>query len=116
LPLLQMGALLRSCREGRPPAAARALGLDGLYRHVVASLEAAVTAPSRRPDDWSIDPPGDCSCALCKELAKFLRAPDRIEHLWPLAKERRRHLHNVIDLHRLPVGHETIQIGRASCR
>jgi hypothetical protein len=111
LPLMSAGALLQKCREGRTPAAVRALGLQALYRRVVDLLERAVAAPPRSRDDWSIEPPSGCSCALCEQLAAFLCDRARIEFAWPLAKDRRRHIHGVIDAHRLPVAHTTIRRG-----
>jgi hypothetical protein len=112
LPLMTAGALLQKCREARTPAGVRALGLGGLYRHVEHSLEGALAAKARSSDDWSIEPPPGCACALCEELSAFLRDRDRIQHAWPLAKERRRHIHGVIDGHRLPVTHTTVRRGR----
>ncbi|WP_437649321.1 2OG-Fe(II) oxygenase [Sorangium sp. So ce362] len=112
LPVMMAGALLRRCREGRTPAAVRALGLQALYRRVVGSLERILAAKSRSSDDWSIEPPSGCTCDLCKGLSVFLRDRGRIEHAWPLAKERRRHIHDVIELHRLPLTHTTIRSGR----
>jgi hypothetical protein len=112
LPLMTAGALLQRCRDARTPAAVRALGLQALYRHVVGSLERALEAKPRSSDDWSIEPPPGCSCELCKQLSAFLRDRGRIQHAWPLAKERRRHIHEVIDRHRLPVTHTTVRRGR----
>src|SRR5690606_14496569 len=112
LPLLQAGELLSECRASGRPASVRAIGLGALYRHVVSSLRSALEAPARSPDDWSIEPSGRCKCALCKELSAFLRAPDRIEHPWPLAKAERAHVHHVIDGERLPVSHVTERRGR----
>lgn len=111
LPLMTAGALLQKCREGRTPAAVRALGLQALYRRVVDLLERVLARPSRSAGDWSIEPPPGCTCALCKELATFLRDRDRVQFAWPLAKERRRHIHGVIDDHRLPVTHTTVRSG-----
>jgi hypothetical protein len=111
LPLMTAGALLQKCRDGRTPAAVRSLGLQTLYGHVVGSLERVLEAKARSLDDWSIEPPPGCSCELCKVLSAFLSDRDRIEHAWPLAKERRRHIHNVLDDHRLPVTHTTIRRG-----
>jgi len=105
------GALFRKFREERTPEAARALGLGRLHDHVVGALEQALAAPPRRADDWSIDPPAGCHCALCQELAAFLRDPGRRQHAWPLAKEKRRHIHGRIDLADLPVSHVTRRQG-----
>ncbi len=111
LPLMSAGALLQRCREARTPAATRALGLQTLYLHVVDSLERAVAARGRSPDDWSIEPPSGCKCELCKELSTFLRDRARIQYAWPLAKERRRHIHGILDRHGLPVTHTTVRRG-----
>ena len=111
LPVMAAGALLQKCRDTRKPAAVRVLGLEQLYRHVMRSLERILEAKPRSADDWSIEPPPGCKCELCKELAAFLRDRDRIQYDWPLAKERRRHIHGVIDRHGLPVTHTTIRRG-----
>jgi hypothetical protein len=111
MPPLQAGALLEACRKTRTPAAVRALGLGRLHRHLVASLERILAAPPRSPDDWSIEPPPGCDCALCKRLAAFLVDPARIEERWPLAKEGRKHIHRRIEARRLPVTHDTLRIG-----
>jgi hypothetical protein len=111
MPPLQAGALLETCRKTRAPAAVRALGLGRLHRHLVASLERTLAAPARRRDDWSIEPPSGCDCALCKRLAAFLADPARIEERWPLAKEGRKHIHRRIEARRLPVAHATLRIG-----
>ena len=111
LPLMSAGALLQKCREARTPAAGRALGLQPLYRHVVGSLEGALAATARSPDDWSIEPPFGCKCELCKELSAFLRDRTQIQYPWPLAKERRRHIHGILDRHGLPVTHTTVRRG-----
>ena len=111
MPALRACALLETARAKRKPAEVRALGLGPLHRHAMASLQRSLAAPPRRPDDWSIEPPQHDGCALCGELAKFLVASRRTEFRWPLAKERRRHVHGVIDAHRLPVAHATLHIG-----
>lgn len=111
LPLATAGALLRKIRDSRTPAEVKALGLQAVYRHVVDALAAALAAPERSPDDWSIEPPIRCSCELCKELASFLRDRDRTRHAWRLAKERRGHVHGVLDGNRLPVTHTTVRQG-----
>jgi hypothetical protein len=111
LPILDACALLETCRDGRTPAAVRALGLEELYRRVVEALERTLTAPARESDDWSIELPLRCKCELCTELAAFLRDRNRVEHAWPLAEARRRHIHDMIGAHRLPVTHVTSRRG-----
>ena len=112
LPAVTAAELLQSWRKVREPAAMSSLGLDALHRYAAEGLRRALAAPTRRRDDWSIEPSLRCKCALCKELTAFLRAPDRIEHAWPLPEDQRRHIHQTIDAHGLPVSHATTRRGR----
>ena len=75
-------------------------------------LETLLAAPPRAEDDWSIEPPRECGCDLCGTLAEFLAARDDSRLEWPLAKEKRKHVHRMIDTHELPVRHETRRSGR----
>lgn len=111
LPLATAGVLLRKLCEGRTPTEVQALGLQALVGHVVGALAAALAAPERDPNDWTIEPPTGCACELCQELAVFLRDREQRRCGWRLAKERRQHVHHRIDLNRLPVTHETIRQG-----
>jgi hypothetical protein len=111
LPILSAASLLRTCRENGTPASVRALGLGPLYEHVVHALERALAVPSRSVDDWGIDFEVHCKCHLCKTLTAFLRDSSKVELAWPLAKERRSHVHATIDGHRLPVSHVTLRRG-----
>jgi len=88
------------------------VALGGLHRHVVERVRSIATAPARDPNDWAIHFATDCSCALCRELAGFLRDSDRDRFDWPLAKEGRKHIHHVLNSHGLPVVHETRRSGR----
>jgi hypothetical protein len=56
--------------------------------------------------------PAGCSCELCARLEEFLGDPARRSFDWPLATERRRHVHARIDNAELPVRHETRRSGR----
>ncbi|MEZ4296498.1 MAG: 2OG-Fe(II) oxygenase [Polyangiaceae bacterium] len=106
------GALLRKCRKDRTPAALRALGLGPLVRHVEAELKRILAKPARSPEDWSIEPPMRCKCDLCHTLSVFLKDREQIEHAWPLAKDGRQHVHQILDGHGLPVTHLTTRRGR----
>jgi hypothetical protein len=90
---------------------ALATGLIALCDYVVGQLGSVLSMPPREPDDWSIAPPVTCDCALCTALAAFLRDPRRVEYCWPLAKERRRHVHQTIDRYALPVSLGTLRRG-----
>jgi hypothetical protein len=67
--------------------------------------------PPQPPTNWRLNVEISCSCPDCRELQIFAR--DRIErvHRFRINKERRRHLHNVIDRHRLDMVHMTERMG-----
>ncbi len=89
-----------------------ATGLDTLAAHCSATLDARLARPLRATDDWSIELPQGCDCELCGELRVFLEDPTRTTFEWPLAKERRTHVHRRIDAAELPVAHQTRRTGR----
>lgn len=55
---------------------------------------------------------GGCACDLCGTLRVFLEDKSRRTFQWPLAKERRQHVHSRIDAAELPVSHVTRRLGR----
>ena len=84
-----------------------ALDLAPLHRHVVDSLTQSAAEPPRSDSDWSILVPLSCRCTLCAKLSAFLSHPQMTRFEWPLAKDRRQHIHQILDGHHLPVSHET---------
>jgi 2OG-Fe(II) oxygenase superfamily len=77
-----------------------------------ARLRRQLDRPRREPGDWSIAlPAGGCTCDLCATLRDFLAAPDRRTLEWPLAKQRRQHVHARIDTAEIPVTHVTKRQG-----
>ena len=90
----------------------RESGLDVVARHCVARLEARLARPARATDDWSIELPKGCRCELCQTLDAFLGDKAQRSFEWPLAEQRRRHVHSRIDQDELPVHHQTRRSGR----
>ncbi len=88
------------------------VGLDAVAMHCSATLEDRLARPSRESDDWSIELPEGCGCELCDDLRAFLREPTQTTFEWPLAKDRRAHVHRRIDAAELPVRHHTRRVGR----
>lgn len=89
--------------------------LDGyrkLFRSRLEGLENVLSAGERRADDWSITTQSTCQCADCATLNRFLRESRKISMRWPLSKEKRRHIHGVIDRLDFPVSHHTQRTGR----
>jgi len=88
-----------------------ALDLDTIARHCAEVLAARLAPPPRTPDDWSVALPVGCDCPLCRKLEVFLSTPRQQRLEWPLAKAGRQHVHQRIDLHEIPVRHETRRSG-----
>lgn len=101
--------VLRAAAAASPISAVA--GLDAIGRHCARWLRARLAQPPRAAGDWSIALPRDCRCDLCTTLAGFLADPQRRRLEWPLAKERRRHVHSKIDAHEIPVRHQTRRSG-----
>jgi hypothetical protein len=103
--------VLRRISDSAPQHQGEA-GFDTLAQHASRQLEARLTAPARSPDDWSIQDSGGCGCELCATLGAFLADPARQRLEWPLKQQSRGHVHARIDLHELPVRHQTRRTGR----
>jgi hypothetical protein len=87
-------------------------GLDAVAAHCTGALEARLDLPVRGGDDWSIQLPEGCSCELCGGLRTFLLDPSKRTFEWPLAQDRRAHVHRRIETAELPVTHQTRRRGR----
>ncbi len=87
------------------------LGLAALHEGCTRTLSRLLGAPARGSGDWSITAPIRCTCELCKRLSRFLLAADAHQLDWPLAKDRRAHVHQTITHHELPVTHVTRRVG-----
>jgi hypothetical protein len=87
-------------------------GAMPIVRHCASRLQAIAAQPERQGDDWSIAPPTGCACELCEKLSRWLGDRDQRTLEWPLAKDRRAHVHSRIDAAELPVRHLTRRVGR----
>ncbi len=106
---LEMSALRAAAKASRRGAA----GLGDLAADCAARLRTRLARPRRAPGDWSVElSGGTCGCELCDNLHAFLADKSRRTFDWPLAKERRQHVHARIDAAELPVTHVTIRQGR----
>ena len=65
----------------------------------------------RLQGDYSIVEPLPCDCADCGELMRFLQSKTKKSKVWPLAKQRRCHIHRMIDCMGLKVSHHTQRTG-----
>jgi len=111
--VLELATLRAAASSWAAPASGTAdgAGLDALAADCAARLRARLALSPRTDGDWSIELPAGCTCELCSSLQKFLAGPDRVFE-WPLAEQRRRHVHERIDRAELPVTHVTRRQGR----
>ncbi len=109
--VLEMSAL-RAAAKMPKAAARRDAGLQALASDCAARLRTRLARPEREAGDWSIEMPGGCSCDLCGTLGAFLKDKSLRTFAWPLAKDRRHHVHSRIDGAELPVTHVTRRQGR----
>jgi hypothetical protein len=87
------------------PAAAR------LLEYCRSELRAATAEPVEAPKDWAREADLGCKCADCKALAAFLRDPAARVGRFPLRKDRRQHLHRIIDGRKCDCTHLTERKG-----
>ena len=84
-----------------------------LLAHRAARLRARLARPQRASGDWSIElPAGGCTCELCDTLRVFADDKSLRTFEWPLAQQRRQHVHSRVDAAELPVTHVTRRQGR----
>jgi len=89
--------------------------VDSSVRHLWTSaaefLLRCSEIPPKPPLDWRLNIELSCSCPDCGELQTFARDSAERVHRFRVRKERRRHLHNMIDRHRLDMTHVTERAG-----
>ena len=83
-----------------------------LWRHATGFLLARSAEPPGEPRDWAIAADIACTCEHCRKLRAFCRDPDANVARFPLRKDLRAHLHQIIEQHRLDIDHVTERRGR----
>jgi hypothetical protein len=82
-----------------------------LFLHLLATV-GRLAGPVREQSNWSIPAPRRCTCGLGGTLTRFLVASDQTQLEWPLAKDSRAHIHQILDAHAMSVTHPTRRAGR----
>lgn len=82
------------------------------FSSLVEELEKRAAHPPKAKSDWRRTAGTRCKCEDCQELSRFLKDPKTETLRLPLAQERRRHLHQVIDNNKLDTTHVTERRGR----
>jgi len=80
--------------------------------HCRAELERRTAEAPTPPADFTRNDKLSCTCRDCRELSRFLADPGESVCRFPLAKERRRHLHQIIDGSHCDLTHVTTRTGR----
>lgn len=70
-----------------------------------------IIAAKRPANDWTVTTMPSCNCHDCKYLKEFLASSKLKTYSWPLAKNRRQHIHTVLEESALPVTHVTLRQG-----
>ncbi|CAO3433241.1 hypothetical protein [Azospirillum endophyticum] len=70
--------------------------VDRLRHGVVAHLRARVAEPLEPPKDWRREGALSCPCPQCRELAAFLRDPERDRWVLKAVEQARGHAEDVI--------------------
>ena len=83
-----------------------------LWRHAADSLLGRSAEPPPPPGDWTIAANAGCRCEHCDRLRDFCRDPTTRTARFPLRKDLRAHLHQIIDRQQLDIEHVTERRGR----
>jgi hypothetical protein len=102
---------LQLLRERNGDAVLNDKEFQRLWCHCAESLLARSEQPPESPRDWRQDVKIVCRCEDCRELQGFAFDPGTQTHRFRVRKERRQHLHQQIDRHRLDMTHVTVRTG-----
>ncbi|CAM6001081.1 unnamed protein product [Sphagnum balticum] len=104
-----LSALVRQSMKNQKQSPA-SWGVDRLLADTKARLMKQASI-HRKSDDWSIGENIPCDCGDCQSLKVFLSASKQQKIVWPLAKDRRQHIHRIIDSMGISVSHTTQHTG-----
>ena len=83
-----------------------------LWRSAAGALLARSAEPPATPGDWTITANAGCRCEHCDKLRDFCKDPAARTARFPLRKDLRAHLHQIIDNQQLDIEHVTERRGR----
>jgi len=75
------------------------------------ALESRVAQVPQKPADYRRPAKLSCSCSDCRELSRFLAKANEPVHRFSVRKDRRRHLHQIIQQHNCDLKHVTERRG-----
>ncbi|PYS55140.1 MAG: hypothetical protein DMF76_26280 [Acidobacteria bacterium] len=103
--------VLQLLRERNGDAVLSDKEFQRLWAHSAEFLLARSEQPPQSPKDWRQDVKIVCRCDDCRELQAFALDPATQTHRFRVRKERRQHLHQQIDHHRLDMTQLTERTG-----
>jgi hypothetical protein len=103
-------ALAKLC-EQRGASAPSDTVFERLWIHAAEFLLARSERPPEPPPDWRQQVTLACPCQDCRELEKFALDPVEQTHRFRVRQDRRQHLHEQIERHRLDMTHVTARTG-----
>ena len=110
-PVILIVPALQLLHECKGDAVLRDKEFQRLWAHSGEFLLARSEQPPESPRDWRLDVKIACRCDDCRELQAFALDPTTQTHRFRVKKERRQHVHQQIDCHRLDMTHETERTG-----
>lgn len=107
------GRMLPAALEGMhdDEELARSAVYSRLWRQAADFLLARSSEVPSVPGDWTISADISCDCEDCAALRAFCRDPEKQVERFSVRKDRRKHLHRVIDANRLDLDHATERRG-----
>lgn len=105
-----LAKLIKTLMENQDQPTLALWGLNRLLTEIKVRLRKQADV-KRDDDNWSIAEKIPCACGDCKELQIFLSASKQQKIVWPLAKDRRQHIHGIIESMEIPVSHVTHRTG-----
>ena len=76
------------------------------------TLRSRTATPPVKPRDYRRAHELSCSCGDCRQLSRFLADPEQRQVRLPLRKERRQHVHQIIESDGCDLTHVTERVGR----
>lgn len=101
---IKLIALLKENAKGNRPIQ--------IWVHIILQeLQSRTHSAPQKPTNWKRESKLSCTCADCMQLSAFLEDPTQPEARFPMAKQRRQHLHGIIDRDRCDCTHDTLRVG-----
>ena len=105
-------AVLAKLHAEEGEEAAGSAAFARLWRSAAGALLARSAEPPAPPGDWTIAANAGCRCEHCDKLRDFCKDPAARTARFPLRKDLRAHLHQIIDNQQLDIEHVTERRGR----